>query len=220
MSETKSFVGYVYLHTSPSGKSYVGQTRGKLVNRWCDQVKITRWPRHAGYRYPLSRAIRKYGSKAFEHQVLAVAKSKEELDNLERVWIILLQTRNPEYGYNITAGGEGNPGLKHSAAIRQKISRNRKGKAVGNTNAAGHVWTDEEKTRVSLALKGRKFSPEHIEKIHVQLRGRKNLRSVEINNRRWAKPGERERMSALAKEQRRREREQREVQNGNTNLAV
>ena len=186
MAQNPNFFGEVYVHTCiPNGKSYVGQTTVGVSRRWCDQVKITRWPKHVGHNYPLSRAIRKCGKNAFEHQVLAVAHSKAELDNLEKVWIISLQTRKPN-GYNITAGGEGNFGLTHTEATKAKISQNRQGKGLGNTNALGTIRSAENKIQDSLRLKGKKFSAEHNEKIRQARTGVPRPDVTAWNNRRWA----------------------------------
>ena len=204
MNLAKPFAGEIYVHTNTvNGKSYVGQTTAGVSNRWCDQVKITRWPKHVGYNYPLSRAIRKYGQDAFEHQILAVAKTKAELDNLERIWIILLNTR--ENGYNIVAGGEGKLGGAHSPETCAQISRNRKGKALGNRNAAGTVQTPEMRQRKSEANLGHHFSASHNEKIRQARMGVKRPDVTAWNNRRWSNPAAHEKASQLAKAQRARE---------------
>src|ERR1700721_37675 len=108
MSETAQFRGEVYVHTNiVNGKSYVGQTTQGVAARWEGHVKERR-------NRAFSRAIRKYGVDSFEHRVLVVARSQEQLDNLEKVWIILLQTKVP-LGYNLTCGGEaGTRGYHHT----------------------------------------------------------------------------------------------------------
>jgi group I intron endonuclease len=197
MNSPAPFRGEVYLHWCPAtNKGYVGQTTAGVPIRWRDQVKITRWPSNAGYLYPISNAIRKYGKDAFEHQVLAVAKTKAELDNLEKIWIVLLQTRRPT-GFNLATGGEGNPGLAHTRESKEKISKNRTGKALGNKNAAGQVWTEERKQKLSQKLQGRKFSEEHNKKISVARAGKKHPAATIWNNARWANPEEHDRMRLL-----------------------
>lgn len=181
------FTGEIYLHWNPiTDRGYVGQTINGVSNRWRDQVKVTRWPHHGGYRYPLSRAIRKHGKEVFEHQVLSVSHTKTALDNLEKVWIILLQTR--EQGYNLATGGEGNPGLNHTAIAKAKMSKNRKGKALGNRNAVGHRCSVAHKQAISQKLTGKKFSAEHNEKIRQARTGVKRPDVVAANLRRWSDP--------------------------------
>jgi group I intron endonuclease len=185
MLRNPNFFGEVYVHTClPNGKSYVGQTTAGVPSRWRDQVKITRWTRNAGYEYPLSHAIRKYGKDAFEHQVLATASSKEELDNLERLWIWALRTC--EDGYNLARGGEGNPGLAHTPESKKKISQNRKGKGIGNRNAAGTVRSEENRRKDSLRLQGKTYSVTHRENIRRARAGIKRPDVTAANLRRWA----------------------------------
>lgn len=184
---TAPIFGEIYLHYCPiSQKGYVGQTRNGLVKRWCDQVKVTRWKNNPAYKYPLSNAIRKYGKDAFEHQVLAVAKTKQELDNLEKVWIILLQSR--EHGYNLAIGGEGNPGLKHTPESKAKISKNRTGKALGLTFNRGRVRTEETRRKISDSTLGLKRSSDTCERIRKARTGVKRPDVVIANKKRWANP--------------------------------
>src|ERR1700680_749414 len=131
MNETRLF-GEVYFHYNPaSGKGYVGQTTQGTAQRWSEHVLHSRSPKCVDFKYPLARAINKHGPEVFEHQVLSVARTKAELDNLEKVWIILLNTR--ETGYNLGAGGEGNLGLRHTAEAKAKISKAH----LGNTSCVG-----------------------------------------------------------------------------------
>lgn len=91
----------IYKYTSPSNKYYIGQT-----------VKTTQYGRSvsdgSGYKHcpAFWRAIQKYGWENFEYEVLAKVKSQEEADELEKKYIAMFQSNNPEYGYNITAGGK------------------------------------------------------------------------------------------------------------------
>lgn len=69
-------------------------------------------------KYYFCRALRKYGVSAFSVQELASGLSEEQADNLERVWIILLQSHLSDFGYNLTLGGEG---YRVSQETRQRI---------------------------------------------------------------------------------------------------
>ena len=162
----------------------MGQTTAGVHPRWLDHLKSAHRVKSPIYNTAFSRAIRKHGSDVFESQVLSVAQTKQELDNLEKVWIILLQTHAPN-GYNLSAGGEGNPGLHHTKESKEKISRNRKGKNLGNTTAS-RVWSDAQKHHMSEITQGRKFSAEHNEKIRVARTGVKRPDVTAANNKRWA----------------------------------
>ena len=52
--------------------------------------------------------------------------TETEAKNFEIVLIEKLHTNDPQYGYNISAGGDGNRGLVHSAETKQKISMKNK----------------------------------------------------------------------------------------------
>lgn len=154
MATARPFTGEVYLHWNPiSEKGYVGQTSRSTSMRWSEHVKHSHSPRCLNFNYPLARAIRKYSPEAFEHQTLSLAGSKTELDNLERVWIILLQTRN--LGYNVTAGGDGNLGLKHTPDTLAKMSEAK----LGNKHCLGRQASIETRAKLSAGNKGKKRGP-------------------------------------------------------------
>lgn len=94
----KKGYGYIYKYTSPSGKSYIGQTICSLKDR----------AGHGGKRYKGSyefyKAIKKYGFKNFEVEILAEVL-QEQLDQMEIKYIQLFNTLIPN-GYNISAGGQ------------------------------------------------------------------------------------------------------------------
>jgi group I intron endonuclease len=120
--QNPSIFGEVYFHFCPaSGKGYVGQTTVGMEERWRLHLRSARSALTPGYRTLICRAIRKYGSDGFEHQVLSHACSQTELDNLEKVWIILLQTKAPT-GYNLAAGGYAAAGHVVSPEVRAHLS--------------------------------------------------------------------------------------------------
>jgi group I intron endonuclease len=98
-------------------KGYVGQHRGDKIS--------TRWPRtlkNGGANLHLAAARDKYGSEAFSREILNYCSSEEEMNNLERLWIATLGTYDPDFGYNMTYGGEGVHGYRHSVERKKKIS--------------------------------------------------------------------------------------------------
>lgn len=140
----------VYVHTTPSGKRYVGITNRPLSYRW----------RHGeGYATQVFyRAIQKYGWDNISHEVIATGLSKDDACKEEKELIFLLDTTNPEHGYNMTDGGEN---YVMAEAVKQKIAS----KLLGNTNSKGVVFTEERKKNISEALKGKKQAPEVIQRI-------------------------------------------------------
>lgn len=89
----------VYKHTTPSGKIYIGITSVAPKRRWKN-----------GRGYDLCtafhRAIEKYGWENIEHEVLLTGLSKEDACKKEQELIRELKSSDPEYGYNLTSGGE------------------------------------------------------------------------------------------------------------------
>lgn len=115
------------MHTSPSGKRYIGITKQKLEERWGKD----------GYRYQRCtlfwRAIQKYGWENFEHVVIDSADTLEEANEKEKHYIIKYRTNDADYGYNCTEGGDGVAGWKANDEQRQK-----------NSDAKKKMWEDEE----------------------------------------------------------------------------
>lgn len=95
----------VYILTNlVNGKYYVGKT---VLSNLRKYLSTKKWQARKGLRtQPLLAAMRKYGFENFEAEVLSIATTREELCELEKLWILLLDCRNPKIGYNILAGGE------------------------------------------------------------------------------------------------------------------
>lgn len=90
----------VYQHLFPNGKSYIGIT--------CQKPEM-RWRKGKGYAETtfVYRAIQKYGWNNIQHLILFTDLSKKEAEQKEQELIQLLDTTNPQKGYNLTYGGEG-----------------------------------------------------------------------------------------------------------------
>ena len=96
-------LGYVYMHTSPSGKSYIGiSTREKGI-RWKEHVANAYDPSKVEYGYPFQQAIRKYGEDNFKYKVLAEGVPLDQLYELEIHFVEKYNTF--KNGYNQTIGG-------------------------------------------------------------------------------------------------------------------
>lgn len=63
-------------------------------------------------------AIQKYGWDNFEHIILEKNLSLEEANKREIFWIAYFNSTNPDYGYNIQAGGKNS---LHSETTKEKI---------------------------------------------------------------------------------------------------
>ena len=99
---------------------------------------LKRWANGKGYKGNVHfwNAICKYGWDSFTHEIIVSMVSKEDAAEKERELIAKYKSNNPEYGYNITAGGETNILPKESL---EKISMKNKGR----------VFSEETKKRMS-----------------------------------------------------------------------
>lgn len=86
---------YVYVHTVPNGKMYIGQTK--------DIEK--RWNNGEGYseNRPFYKDISAYGWNSIKHEIVAEFSDREPALRLEAVLIALMNTENEAYGYNQTS---------------------------------------------------------------------------------------------------------------------
>jgi group I intron endonuclease len=182
---------FIYLITNLiNGQYYVGQTLRTPEVRFKEHALAAK----NGKTYRICNAFRKYGAESFIVETLNTATSREQLDNLERLWILTLRSYDPSVGYNLTMGGEQmGLGYKHTLEARRKMSAAKKGRCRGPRSeeirkkiSASHIGlsngplSEEHRRKISEAHKGntynlgRKLSPEHREKIGAAHRGRKH----------------------------------------------
>ena len=152
----------VYKHTSPSGKSYIGITSRTLEKRSCSQGQ--------GYKKSpyFSKAIAKYGWENFTHEILFEGLTADEAYAKEKEMIAKFNTRNPDYGYNKSDGGEsGSKGAKFSEETRKKMSEAHKGKPSPPHKVREKGWhhTEETKRKLSEMKKGKTWSDEQRKKM-------------------------------------------------------
>jgi len=96
-------IAYVYMHTSPSGHSYIGQTVRTMENRWRQHVAAAR--DYENSCPAIENAIRLYGSDSFTHEIL-ITTTENLVDYYEHKFIADYDTLVPN-GYNIHPGGVG-----------------------------------------------------------------------------------------------------------------
>lgn len=95
----------VYMHTclaegNSLGKVYVGLTSRDPCKRWGTRGQ---YYKHCLY---FDHAINKYGWNKFAHEVVATGLTKEEAKATEKEFIRRYQSNNPEFGFNLTRGGD------------------------------------------------------------------------------------------------------------------
>lgn len=147
---------FVYVITNLiTGKWYVGKTGVSVRDRWTNHKSGAR----NGMDTYLCRSIRKYGEENFSVQSVAEVSTEEEANNLERIWIIPLSSHDPQFGYNLTLGGDG---VRANEETKAKISSSSKGKII----------SDSTRAKMSAARKGKKLSPQQIKDIGDRFRGK------------------------------------------------
>ncbi len=159
---------------STNGKRYIGITqRGMKVRR---QRHI--WTAHSGYGSVFGAAIRKYGADSFEFKVLAICPDFEYAKLIE---IAAIQKFSPEY--NVTSGGDGALGFKHSEEHKAWMSERHKGKKF----FLGKTLTEEHKDRIRQARLAGKGGPRKGQKytISPEERVRKSLQMKVNQLKRW-----------------------------------
>ena len=85
---------YVYVHTAPNGKIYIGKTK---------DIK-KRWNNGEGYvdNRPFYKDIQVYGWNNIKHEIIAEFVDAESAIQLEAILIALMKSENENYGYNQT----------------------------------------------------------------------------------------------------------------------
>ncbi len=185
----------VYLLTcTVNGKTYVGITKGSVERR----VQKHRSDAQKGAGWVLHASMRKHGVDSFTVETLAIIPDRSTAAEVEKATIIRLNSRVPT-GYNVTEGGDGARGYRHTAEWRAEISRRQKGRKM----------PAESVERMRKALTGRKMSQDAREAMSKRQKGCKHPPSVIAKMRksallRWQRspkvctPEEAERLRRLA----------------------
>lgn len=161
---------YVYKHTSPHGKVYIGITQ---------QRPEKRWKRGLGYKYNpcFFNAIKKYGWDNFKHEILAEALDKEQAEEMEVRLIREYQSFDRNKGYNIALGGNAPSPVEETKEKMRKAtlafwSDEENRKAICNA-MQGVRRSEQSKKNISIAQKKRFKNPEERKRITDRQIGRK-----------------------------------------------
>lgn len=177
----------VYIHTTPSGKKYIGITSQKPEQRWRNGSGYIHNP-------AFINAIKKYGWENIEHQIICSNLTKVEAENLEIQLIKEHKTTDSRFGYNIENGG--NCTGTHSEETKRKIGNAKRGNKdccgrklsanhieklrksnFGNKYMYGKKLSEEAKRKISIANKGKIVSEETKKKLsknHPDMSGENN----------------------------------------------
>jgi group I intron endonuclease len=150
----------VYKHISPTGKIYIGITMNEPNKRW-------RNGKGYSYNVHFMNAINKYGWNNFIHEVMFTNISKSFAKKMEQKLIELYNSNNPQYGYNLTIGGDTNIplvgekngmyGRTHTQEIKDRLKKQALERYKDKTNHPmyGTHRTEETKQKLSKAHKGK-----------------------------------------------------------------
>lgn len=124
-----------------NGKAYIG-----FDSNWPSRksVHICEAITRKNKKYPLYRAIRKYGVESFEWKILYQGDDRDHtLNVMENKFILEHNTHFQDgHGYNMTLGGEGAFGWVPTEENKKNISNARKGQPTWNKGKPS-PWTAE-----------------------------------------------------------------------------
>ncbi len=155
--------GYVYSITNLiTDKVYVGQTIDTIEGRWNRHVRQAR----NGSNWYIHRAIRKYGISNFAIEILWLGPVGQ-LNRQEMCFIKLWHSNETQLGYNLTAGGGGSRGFKHTSQAKRKMRGKRKPLSVEHRrrisdalkNKPRKSLSKRHRSNISRALKARNIHP-------------------------------------------------------------
>lgn len=167
----------VYCHTNKiNGKKYFGITCLSLNDRWRNGKGYVDQP-------VFWNAIKKYTWDGFFHEVIADGLTENEAKQKEIELIALYKTNcckydNPEFGYNMTDGGDGTSGWHHSKESKIKMRESRRVLSGENHPMYGKHHTQEAKDKIRISRQGTSLSDECKIKMSKARIGIKNNQAV------------------------------------------
>lgn len=179
---TTRWVIYCHTHTE-SGRRYVGLTKKTVLQRWNSHVLNAKRKPGKGCHH-FWNAIRKYGSRAFSHEVLAMSWDLDGANVTERWLIEHYGTRNPEKGFNLMRGGGHTPHPIKNPWDRPDYRA--RSLEAARSRAADPAW----RAKVSSSMKVVASDPDwkrHKSERAIQQRSRPE--SKELHSALWKDPG-------------------------------
>lgn len=116
----------VYLMTFPHGKRYVGVT-ADLKRRMYQHKRAAKTGKYSSL---VHKAINKYGEENVNVKTLGYFSNMKDALEYEKELIAQFDAR--DYGYNLTDGGQGRLGFKHTEETKRKLSKLKTGVKIKN----------------------------------------------------------------------------------------
>lgn len=143
----------VYMLVFPNGKRYIGIT---------SRDPHIRWKNGLGYGDTIvGRAIEKYGWDNVKKNKIKHKFTVDEAKEKEKQLIKKYKTLDRNYGYNMTEGGDGSYGYKHTKESKLKMSKNHYN-VTGENNPFYHKHHSEETKQRLRELNKGKTIPENV----------------------------------------------------------
>ena len=127
--------------------------------------------------------LKKYGKGVITREIICFGYSREELNELEKLYINLYKAQDKAFGYNIHKGGQGgnslndtekwselHKGEKNGRYHKEVSEETRKQISIGNK---GKIRSDKFKRKISSILTGKKKPANFGEKVSKALKGKK-----------------------------------------------
>jgi group I intron endonuclease len=140
--------GIYYITNIINHKVYIGNSKN-IEKRWWNHRSLLKKNNH--FNEHLQYSYNKYGVDNFKLFILEICLP-EKLEEREKFWIKELKAFEPEYGYNLTAGG--NEDRKIREEVKIKIKKNIKNRVGKNNSFFGKRHSEESKQIMSEKKKG------------------------------------------------------------------
>lgn len=181
----------VYIHRNKiNNKAYIGIAKD-IKKRWgVNGANYLVQHANGSYEHPaFANALKKYPdwNNDWEHIIFRQNLYQREAKHIEILLIALFKTncsryKNPEYGYNLTDGGEGVVGYIYTEEVKEKMRKPRPSIQGENHPNYGKHLSDELRNKISIAVQKAMQNEEVLEKI------RKPRPSIQgENNRNYGK---------------------------------
>ena len=145
--------------------AHVNKINGKMYIGWTSQIPENRWGSNGckynkKYHSAFYNAIQKYGLDNFEHIIVEDKLSEADAKMIEKNLIALYKTNISKWGdkamgYNLTDGGDGCSGYKHTEESKKKMKEPHLGRSV----------PEDVRKRISEKLKGKVVSEDTRKKL-------------------------------------------------------
>lgn len=161
MSRNLTIAGIYCIINNITGKLYIGSAIN-LEKRKNEHFCALAYNRHKNQH--LQNSVNKYSLNMFSFQVIELVDDKKTLIPREQFWINETRSYNSENGYNILPTAGSNLGVKFTNEHKTKLSNANKGKKRSVSTCQ----------KIGISKKGQIFSDTHRAKLSIASKGKNN----------------------------------------------